>query len=115
MYKEDNQGDILKEFGKRLKMLREDRDIPMSKLAADVGTTKSGISRYENGKTDPGLTTLIKFAEYFNVTIDWLAGNGNIDNIKYADLSKYEIAINKSIDAGISPQKLEKMIDIYKE
>lgn len=115
MYKEDEQDSILKEFGKRLKMLREERDIPMSKLAADVGTTKSGISRYENGKTDPGLTTLIKFAEYFNVTIDWLGGNGDITSIKYAHLEQYENAINKSVEVGISPMKLERMIDIYKE
>lgn len=104
---------ILKEFGKRLKKLREEHDIPMSKLAADVGTTKSGISRYENAKTDPGLTTLIRFAEYFNVTIDWLCGNGDIDNIQHADIKAYENAINKSIQAGITPRKLENMVDVY--
>ena len=103
MYKEDEQDNVLKEFGKRLKMLREDRDIPMSKLASDVGTTKSAISRYENGKTDPGLTSLIKFAEYFGVTIDWLGGNGDIGNVKHADFKQYENAINKSVEAGIPP------------
>lgn len=104
---------ILKEFGKRLKKLREDNDIPMSKLAEEVGTTKSGISRYENGKTDPGLTTLIRLAAYFNVTIDWLCGNGDINNIQFTDIDRYQNAINKSIQAGISPQKLEMLVDVY--
>lgn len=113
MHKIQEQDETLKEFGRRLKKLREERDIPMSKLAEDIETTKSGISRYENGKTDPGLTTLIKFASYFGVTIDWLSGNGDIDDVCYSDHEEYSSVINKSIQAGISPQKLEDMINVF--
>ncbi|MDF2537460.1 MAG: helix-turn-helix domain protein [Herbinix sp.] len=105
----------MNEFGKRLKMLRDERELPMSKLAEAVGTTKSALSRYENGAMEPGLSVLRKLAEYFGVTMDWLAGNGNIDDVQFSNKEKYISAINKCIKKDIAPEQLEQLIDIMKK
>lgn len=104
----------MNEFAARLKMLREQHDLPLSKLAEAIGSTKSALSRYENAKMEPGLTVLMKLAEYFGVTIDWLCGNCDIDDIQYADRKNYTNAINKCIKENITPEKLEQLIDVLK-
>lgn len=105
----------MNEFGKRLKFLRDERDLPMSKLAEAVGSTKSALSRYENGTMDPGLKVLIKLSDYFGVTMDWLAGNGDINNIQYSNKEKYFAAINECIKEEISPDKLVEIIKIIRK
>lgn len=56
----------------RLKELRKARHITQLKLAMDLHTSQNTISRYENGEREPGIAELIKFADYFNVSIDYL-------------------------------------------
>ncbi len=56
----------------RLKELRKKRGISQLKLAMDLGTTQNTISRYENGVRNADYAMLIKIADYFNVSIDYL-------------------------------------------
>lgn len=56
----------------RLKELREKRNLSQLKLAMDLGLNQNGISRYENGVRQADYETLIKFADYFDVSIDYL-------------------------------------------
>ena len=56
----------------RLKQLREKNGISQLKLAMDLNMNQSSISRYENGVREADYATLIKFADYFNVSIDYL-------------------------------------------
>lgn len=102
----------MNEFSERLKMLREKKDISLSEMAIDIGMAKSLLWRYETGKSEPGLSALIQLAEYFGVTLDWIAGNGNINQIQYKN---YAEVINKCVDEDITPDKLNKIIDIIKE
>ena len=56
----------------RLKFLRKQKGISQIKLAIDLSMNQNGISRYENGMRQADYETLIKFADYFNVSIDYL-------------------------------------------
>ena len=56
----------------RLKELRIRRGISQLKLAMDLNMNQNSISRYENGQREADYATLIKFADYFNVSIDYL-------------------------------------------
>lgn len=58
----------------RLKQLRKKRRISQLKLATDLGMNQNSISRYENGDREADYQTLIAFADYFNVSIDYLLG-----------------------------------------
>lgn len=56
----------------RLKEIRKARGISQLKLAIDLNMNQNSISRYENGIREADYATLIKFADYFNVSIDYL-------------------------------------------
>ena len=56
----------------RLKYLREKRKISQLKLALDLNMNQNSVSRYETGAREADYATLIKFADYFNVSIDYL-------------------------------------------
>ncbi len=58
----------------RLKEIRKSKGISQLKLAIDLHTNQNTISRYETGEREPGIYELIKIAEYFNVSIDYLVG-----------------------------------------
>ena len=63
----------------RIKDLREDRDMRQSDLAAATGIDQRTISNYETGKTSPDAYALIKLADFFDVSIDYLVGRTSVD------------------------------------
>lgn len=56
----------------RLKELRKEKNISQLKLAMDLSMNQNTISRYETGEREADYKTLIKIADYFNVSIDYL-------------------------------------------
>ncbi len=58
----------------KLKELRKKRKISQLKLAMDLGMNQNSISRYENGEREADYKSLIAFADYFDVSIDYLLG-----------------------------------------
>src|SRR3712207_3497179 len=86
-------------FGKRFKMLRLEKDLKQQELIDDFnkkyhyGFTKSAVSQYENDKRIPEIEALNAFANYFNVSVDFLLGRSdirNIDNKKNTSITKEE-------------------------
>lgn len=67
-------------IGNRLKQLRLDQQLTMEMMVEDFNMkfgenlNTSQISRWENGKTDPGLSTGKQLALYYNVSLDYLIG-----------------------------------------
>ena len=58
----------------RLKELRKSRGISQLKLAIDLNMNQNSISRYETGEREADYATLILFADYFDVSGDYLLG-----------------------------------------
>ena len=58
----------------RLKDLRKMKKISQLKLALDLNMNQNTISRYKNMEREADYETLIKFADYFNVSLDYLLG-----------------------------------------
>lgn len=61
-------------FSRRLRQLREERDLTTLQLMKNTGISDATISRYETGKRDPNLKLVIRLADYFNVSLEWLCG-----------------------------------------
>ncbi len=66
----------------RLKELRKRRGISQLKLALDLNMNQNTISRYENGVHQADYATLIKIADYFNVSLDYLLERTDNPDIK---------------------------------
>ena len=61
-------------LAKRLKELRESRRIYQREMAEVLGLSFRGYQNYETGQSEPKLATLIAIADYYGVSIDYLAG-----------------------------------------
>ena len=58
----------------RIKELRRKQKITQLKMAMDLNLNQNSISRYENGERQPDINELIRIADYFGVSIDYLMG-----------------------------------------
>ncbi len=61
-------------FGEKLKALRTEKGLGQVQLAKELKVSKSVISLWETGGSEPTLSNLAKIAAFFNVSIDYLAG-----------------------------------------
>ena len=66
----------------RLRELRKKKNISQLKLAMDLSINQNSISRYESGTREADYATLIKFADYFNVSLDYLLGRSDIPDLQ---------------------------------
>lgn len=65
----------------RLKDLREDKDKTQKDIAQIIGTSHQYYQKYEKGIYDLPLQRAIQLADYYNVSLDYLAGRTNNKNI----------------------------------
>ena len=63
-----------KDFPRVMTLLRKERGYSQKKVASDLGVTQALLSHYENGKRECGLDFLLRAAEYYGVSIDYLLG-----------------------------------------
>ena len=72
--------ELLENIGFKLKALRKEKDESLEDVAKFIGSSKSLLSKYERGLSEPGLRVLKKLADHFNVTLDYLFGFTNDKN-----------------------------------
>ena len=58
----------------RIRNLREDRDLTQTDIAKHLGMSQTGYSKYETGENDIPTQILIKLADYYNTSVDYLLG-----------------------------------------
>jgi transcriptional regulator with XRE-family HTH domain len=56
----------------RLRELRAEQGLSQAELADKIGSDTRQVSRYENGRVAPGLEAVVRIAETFNISIDYL-------------------------------------------
>lgn len=61
-------------FSEVLKQLRKDRKVTQTELGNFCGYSHVAVVKWENGQREPSIETLIKIADFFNVTLDYLLG-----------------------------------------
>lgn len=62
----------MQEVAQRLKSLRESVGVSQAKLAALMGATQASVNRYENGQSSPPLKILQWYADFFDVSLDYI-------------------------------------------
>lgn len=62
----------MQEIAQRLKDLRESINLSQAKLAALMGATQASVNRYENGQSSPPLKILQWYADFFDVSMDYI-------------------------------------------
>lgn len=60
------------EIGKRIQKLRQEKGLTQQKLADALGITLSMVGKVESGARIPSIDMFVVFAEYFNVSLDFI-------------------------------------------
>ncbi|UKS24898.1 helix-turn-helix domain-containing protein [Paenibacillus sp. HWE-109] len=61
-------------YGDRIAQLREKRGLTQEELSNKIGISRAALSHYETSRREPDYETINKFANFFNVTVDYLLG-----------------------------------------
>ena len=81
---------------KRLKELRKEKNLLQKDIASAVNHSITCISDWERGKREPSIDDLIRLADFFGVSIDYLVGREEEDGVVIVsgnELSKDESAL----------------------
>lgn len=86
------------DFGETLKKLRKNNGFTQKELGSYLGLSKAVISKYENGMGYPTLDVLVRIADYFGVTTDYMLGVAKGKTIDVSSLTDSQIdVIHKTI------------------
>ena len=100
-----------------LKLIRNSKKLLQTKVAMDLNITQETISSYETGRVFPSSDMLIKLANYYKTSIDYILGRTNYDltinNIKTNNISDTDFIILNKINklSTINKAKAEGYID----
>ena len=92
----------------RIKEVRESRHLIQEIVANEIGVTQQAFSKYERDITNIKVDVLIKLAEYFNVTTDYLLGLSDVKR----DLQR-QVEMNKDLDEYYELIEAFKSLDNY--
>lgn len=98
-------------FGDRLTKLRTERNISMKQCANELGIPYTTYVSYEKNEREPKAEQLMKLADYFDVSLDFLLGRNKSHNIRYnlaSNLSKL-LTENKSF---ITKKQLSQLLGV---
>lgn len=88
----------MEKYKNRIRDLREDRDLRQTDVSKATGIDQKTLSNYETGKTSPDSYALIRLADFFGVSIDYLVGRTEIDIKSKEDLTSRLEGMKNMID-----------------
>lgn len=102
---------MVAKLSERLKQLRLEKDLRQDQLAKLVHVEKSSISMYENDVRQPSYEVLLRYADIFGVSVDYLLGRTTDRSLDLSGLTAADIAlISKLVDSmAAKNRKLEEM------
>ena len=65
---------MVQDFPRTLSLLRQEKKISQRKAATELGVSQALLSHYENGVREPGLQFVVRAADYYGVSADYLLG-----------------------------------------
>ena len=102
-----------------LKQLRMNHGISQKQLAHEVGVCQQSINKYENHNIEPDITTLIRIADFFHTSVDYLVGHYDSppesEKLHFYEMTQSEIVLLSRYRRLNSKQKrsIELVIENY--
>lgn len=73
-----------------LRLLREEAGVSQKHLAEVIGVSQQSINKYENHNIEPDIETLIRIADFFETSVDYLIGHTTVRR-KIENVTAYEL------------------------
>ena len=108
------------DFPRIITLLRKERGISQKNAAADLGISQALLSHYEKGIRECGLEFLVKAADYYNVSCDYLLGRSpepagktlSYDDIPEQDTNSGKIAAGGSMMAAFNRKLIVNSLNV---
>lgn len=81
------------DFSEKLKALRKEHGDTQSTLAHQLNVSQNAVYNWENGKREPNLDTILKIADIYSVSIDYLMGISNKEE-SFCDMTTFQDEID---------------------
>lgn len=95
----------------RIKELRKKKKLTLTELASEVGVAMSTMSNYELGNREPNNEMLLKLAEFFDVSVDYLICRDDYSGERPISTGGKWIPVLGTIAAGIPLEAVEDILD----
>jgi len=95
----------------RIKELRSEKNMTQVDLAKILKISDRAVGYYENGDREPDQETLMKLADFFGVSIDYLLGRTNIRNTSASNQDEIQVAFSSGF-AGLNEENKKLAVDI---
>ena len=106
---------------KNLRLLREESGVTQKQLAEAIGVSQQSINKYENHSIEPDIETMIRMADYFQTSVDFLIGHSGmrwrVEAFRPYELDHREGGIVERFRNLTEKQKhcVETIIDAFRE
>src|SRR5690554_352216 len=104
-------------FGKKLRLLREEKKLSQIELSKKLNITNQALSQYELGKRMPDAEMILKMANFFAVSVDYLLDRTDerimVDKIKAIMASDPDFA--RVLDKLSTRKELQELFKIAKD
>mgnify|MGYP003480681524 CR=1 FL=1 len=104
-------------FYQRLRDLREDADLTQRQAAELIGTSMNHYGKYERGETDIPFEKAVILAQFYDVSLDYLAGLTNIKSsfTKTASNSSYLVNLFLHLTSSNQNRIEERMLEMLEQ
>ncbi|MGC9338713.1 helix-turn-helix domain-containing protein [Listeria ivanovii] len=93
-------------FGKKLKQLRKNNNKTQEDISKILGISRGAYSHIENGRNEPDMETIVKLANIFGVSTDYLLGRSN---------NSFIDTIAAHIDSNASEEDIKEILAYIEE
>lgn len=97
----------------RLFELRNEKKLTQRQIAKILNISQGTYNNWENGNTEPSIEQIIRLADYFDVSTDFLLGRTNEDKLFMGNNQKYYDQLR--LLEFVSPEAQEAVITLLKE
>lgn len=109
------------DFARIMTLLRKERKLSQKKAAEDLGVSQGLLSHYEKGKRECGLDFLVRAADYYNVSCDYLLGRSpepqgktiSIEDIPEDDPNQRDKVTPGSVMIAFNKKLINNSLNVY--
>lgn len=78
------------DIGNKITELRKQHNLSQTELAKQLGASRTIIGNYERNENTPSIDMILKLSKVFNVSVDYLVGEGQLANYDKEVLKRIE-------------------------
>lgn len=101
-----------RDFSRTITFLRKERKLSQKQAAAELGISQALLSHYEKGIRECGLDFVVKAADYYNVTCDYLLGRTADREYELSDANRESASNKQSAAQKINHRLISSMINV---